>query len=218
MCIWISSTIALSVCNISIHPVRQRDEPGKHGADLMKISRVWAMPDKWTFNIQPIREILNKYVGDGKGWIDPFAGENSPAEITNDINPERNSKYHLHALEFCKQFNGKSFNGVLFDPPYSLRQVKECYDSIGIDMSFDDSKMFPSNIKDMVSQIIKPSGISICFGWDSIGLGKNRGFEIVEILLVCHGGRHNDTIVTVERKINMRLDEHGKHGADVIWK
>ena len=27
------------------------------------------------------------------------------------------------------------------------------------------------------------------------------GFEIVEILLVPHGGWHNDTIVTVERKI-----------------
>lgn len=29
---------------------------------------------------------------------------------------------------------------------------------------------------------------------------KNRGFEIIEIMLVAHGGNHNDTIVTVERK------------------
>jgi hypothetical protein len=40
-------------------------------------NRVWAMPNKWTFQIQPIRELIYKYVGDGKGWIDPFAGENS---------------------------------------------------------------------------------------------------------------------------------------------
>ena len=32
-------------------------------------------------------------------------------------------------------------------------------------------------------------------------MGKNRGFEIVEILLVAHGGHHNDTICTVEKKI-----------------
>ena len=27
---------------------------------------------------------------------------------------------------------------------------------------------------------------------------KNRGFEIIEMLIVPHGGHHNDTIVTVE--------------------
>jgi hypothetical protein len=32
-------------------------------------------------------------------------------------------------------------------------------------------------------------------------MGKNRGFEIVEILIVAHGGHHNDTLVTVERKL-----------------
>ena len=35
----------------------------------------------------------------------------------------------------------------------------------------------------------------------SNGIGKNRGFEMLEILLVPHGGSKNDTIVTVERKL-----------------
>ena len=48
--------------------------------------RVWAMPHPYTFQIKPIKELLKKYVkDDGKGWIDPFAGKNSPAEITNDL-------------------------------------------------------------------------------------------------------------------------------------
>lgn len=34
-----------------------------------------------------------------------------------------------------------------------------------------------------------------------MGIGKKNGFEIIEILLVAHGGMHNDTIVTVERKL-----------------
>jgi len=29
------------------------------------------------------------------------------------------------------------------------------------------------------------------------------GFEIIEILLVPHGSRHNDTIITVEEKQNV---------------
>jgi len=53
-----------------------------------------------------------------------------------------------------------------------------------------------------ISRILKPNGIVISFGWNSSGVGKVRGFEIIEILLVAHGGMHNDTICTVERKIN----------------
>ena len=41
----------------------------------------------------------------------------------------------------------------------------------------------------------------ICCGWNSEGIGKKRGFEILEVLLVPHGGSHNDTIVVVNRKI-----------------
>ena len=99
----------------------------------MQIRRAWAMPNKNTFLIPPISEIIKKYVGNGVNWFDPFAGENSPAEITNDLNPNKPTKYHLHAYEFIKQIdNGK--DGCLFDPPYSLRQLKECYNGLGIDL------------------------------------------------------------------------------------
>lgn len=164
------------------------------------------MPNKFTFQIKPIKELLRRYVGDGVGWIDPFAGESSPAEITNDINPLRKAKYHKHAVDFVNELAGLEFTGVLFDPPYSLRQVKECYDNIGIDMSFEDSKMFPTNVKNLLSPKIKSGGYVISCGWDSTGFGKNRGFELIELLLVCHGGRHNDTIITVERKMNRTMD------------
>lgn len=60
---------------------------------------------------------------------------------------------------------------------------------------------FWSRIKDEVSRIIELGGLTITFGWNSNGIGKTRGFEILEILLVAHGGNHNDTIVTVERKL-----------------
>ena len=159
------------------------------------------MPNKHTFLIPPIAILLKYYVGDGIGWVDPFAGENSPAEITNDLNPDKPVMYHLHAKEFSNILVGK-YKGILFDPPYSLTQVKQCYASFGIDlMSQEDANYFPTNIKDALAPKVEMGGIVISFGWDTIGFGKNRGFEQIEIMLVCHGGRHNDTIVTVERKI-----------------
>lgn len=168
--------------------------------NVVAVNRVWAMPSKHTFTIKPIAELLQRYCGDGAGWIDPFAGENSPAEITNDLNPAKPTKFHLHAKEFAGQLPGL-YSGVLLDPPYSLRQVKECYDSIGAPLFQDDTQRFPQNVKELIAPKIMPGGYAICFGWNSQGFGKNLGFELVELLLVAHGRSHNDTIVTVERKI-----------------
>jgi hypothetical protein len=170
----------------------------------VKFTRVWAMPSMWTFTIKPIKELLQRYEV-GQGWIDPFAGENSPAEITNDLNPDRPTKYHLHAKDFLDQLSG-SYEGALFDPPYSLQQVKECYNNIGLELlSREDANYFPGYIKDLIAPKIKSNGIVISCGWSSGGFGLKRGFELIEILLIPHGGHHNDTIVTVERKIQAGL-------------
>jgi hypothetical protein PPSC2_p0296 len=49
-------------------------------------------------------------------------------------------------------------------------------------------------------RIVKKGGKVISFGWNSGGIGKSNGFKITKILLVPHGGWHNDTICTVEEK------------------
>lgn len=172
----------------------------------IKFTRVWAMPSMHTFTIKPIAELISRYVpAGGIGWIDPFAGENSPAEITNDLNPGKPAKFHMDAEEFLKaQPNG--LPGCLFDPPYSPRQIKEVYESIGVKNSFQNTQAtFWSKKKDIAATKIKFGGLAICFGWNSAGFGIARGFELLEVLIVPHGGAHNDTIVTVERKFREEL-------------
>jgi hypothetical protein len=173
----------------------------------MKISRTFAFPSRHTFTIKPIKRLLARYVGDGIGWIDPFAGDNSIAEITNDLNPNKPTTYHFHAKEFVNILDEK-YNGILFDPPYSLTQVKQCYNSIGAELFSEDYKYFFGNIKTIIAPKIKLGGYAICFGWNSNGFDKKRGFIPIEILLVSHGRNHNDTIVTVERKIRETLFEN----------
>jgi hypothetical protein len=120
------------------------------------------------------------------------------------LNPERPTKFHLHAKEFAEGLTGL-YKGVLFDPPYSLRQVKECYDKIGVKLFQEDTQRFPQNVKEHISPKIIKGGHAISFGWNSQGFGKKQGFEIIEILIVPHGRSHNDTIVTVERKFQHSL-------------
>lgn len=170
----------------------------------MQIRREWAMPNHNTFSIKPIKELILKYI-DGQ-WIDPFS-RNSPQGvreycITNDLNPEFEADYHLESLEFLRLFEPVSFDGLLFDPPYSPRQISECYKGIGRHVHMTDTQSsFYGDRKMQAANLIKVGGISISFGWNSGGMGKKNGFEIVEILLVAHGGAHNDTIATVERKV-----------------
>ncbi len=167
----------------------------------MLIQRVTAQPSSETYTIKPIAELISRYIGDGKGWVDPCAGWNSPAEITNDLHPEAPTKYHLHAHEFCEMLEGM-YNGVLFDPPYSLHQMKEMYQSIGIEkLTVADVPRFYGIVRKILTPKIKVGGYAICCAWNSIGFGKKWGFQMIEILLVCHGRAHNDTIVTVEQKI-----------------
>ena len=168
----------------------------------MIINRIWAMPNSKTFTIKPIKELLNRYITDDMVVVDPFANESKFGTITNDLNPKFDTNYHLDALDFLKQINDNCVNIVLYDPPYSPRQIKECYDGIGITVTADDTKAsWRAKHLDEIQRILKPNGICISFGWNTNGVGKKRGFEIIEILIVPHGGSKNDTLCTVERKV-----------------
>lgn len=186
----------------------------------MRIDRVWAMPNKATFTIKPIAELLKEEInecswnyrreapyGDAnivkieRLWIDPFCGENSPAHITNDLNPVIRADFNVDAIEFLKIFDDESVDGILYDPPYSVRQVAECYKKVGYQVTQETTRAdWYTKIKREITRITKVEGKVICFGWNSGGIGKTLGFEMTRILLVPGGGIHNDTIVTVEIK------------------
>jgi len=167
----------------------------------IRIERIWSMPNKNTFEIPPIKALLEEEVDLSKYWIDPFANRNKIASVTNDLNLEYDTDYHLDALDFLKLFEDASVDGVLYDPPYSSRQVSECYNDVGYTVTWDTTKAsFWGNHKREISRIVKIGGKVITFGWNSGGIGYKYGFEIERILLVPHGGWHNDTICTVEVK------------------
>ena len=166
----------------------------------MIINRVWAMPNKNTFDIKPIKELIERY--NHKNSIDPFANKNRIASITNDLDPQYDCDYNLDAKDFLGLFASDSTDFVLYDPPYSPRQVSESYKKMGMSVNMQTTQSsFWGNLKKEISRIVKKDGIVITFGWNSGGIGKTNGFEIIEILLVPHGGNHNDTIITVERKL-----------------
>lgn len=123
----------------------------------MIISREWAMPNSKTFNIKPIKSIINKYA---HGIIiDPFANDSKIATITNDLNPECDTDYHMDATDFLKIFSNGSIDTVLYDPPYSPRQVSECYKNLGKSVNTQTTQAsYWSRQKEQIGRITKTGG------------------------------------------------------------
>lgn len=166
----------------------------------MKFNRIWSMPNKNTFSIPPIQSMVKRIVH-GKS-IDPFANRSKFASITNDLDPGMDTDYHIDALDFLKMFEADSIDVVLYDPPYSSRQVSECYKAMDMAVNMETTQgSFWTKLKTEIARITKHSGLVLSCGWQSGGIGKELGFDIEEILLVPHGGIHNDTIVVLERKV-----------------
>ena len=171
---------------------------------MLAINRVWAMPSSETFTIRPIKELIERYIDDGT-WVDPFCRNSifkNRCELTNDINPKFAGTHNMDALDFLKSLPASSVDGVLFDPPFSPRQVKEAYQGFG---PCDTTRRFYSQRKREAARVLKQGGIAIVCGWNSLGLGWKHGMELEEILMVNHGDQ-NDTIVTVGRKVAPQLD------------
>ena len=167
----------------------------------MNFNREFAVPTAETFSLPPVAKLLDRWLLGCAVVVDPFARNSKYGTLRNDLNPNTTAEYHLLAEEFVEQVQVPA-DAVLFDPPYSPRQIRECYQQIGRQTTTEDtqnSRLY-KRVKDGLDRMLKPGGIAICCGWNSLGFGLGRKYEMLEILLVTHGGAHNDTIVTVEQK------------------
>lgn len=166
------------------------------------------MPNKNTFKIPPIKKFVEMEINqipEGGVIVDPFANSCTYGTITNDLNPQFKTTYHLDALEFLKMLESNSADLVLYDPPYSLRQASECYKGFGkekLKINVTNQKYW-KQCRDEIARIVKPKGIVLSFGWNSNGMGKKRGFQMTDILMVAHGGAKNDTLCCREVKLEL---------------
>tara|TARA_R100000655_G_scaffold108713_1_gene161255 strand:+ start:392 stop:1015 length:624 start_codon:yes stop_codon:yes gene_type:complete len=144
---------------------------------------------------------------------DPFANESFTAGlencITNDLNPKFNTDYNLEFADFAVKMFGQNqeFDLILFDPPYSLRQLKEQYDGIGKDLELWQTHNMWSAGKDLLAECVKHGGYVISLGWHSSGFGKKRGFQKTEVHLFEQVAREDryDLILTIEKKVQTKL-------------
>lgn len=173
----------------------------------MKFSREWCMPNKWTFEMKPVAEFIQRWKNGAQIIVDPFCGKSMIATHRNDLIGGVEADEYIAWL-WC---NGVVADMVLLDPPYSPRQMSEAYKMKGIRSTTEHTQnaRLYANAKSRLNQILKPGGIALTFGWNSCGFGEKLGFVKEEILLVSHGAAHNDTICVAETK-QLALLQDGK--------
>lgn len=166
----------------------------------MIISRVTDQPSANTMSIPSVAAFVRRW--EQRPCVDPFARDCQYADITNDLDPKTRARYHLPADEFLAQMRdeGRRFQLAIFDPPYSPRQISECYANVGLNCTGADTQngRLYRVIRRGIDAVLEPGGVVVSMGWNSCGFD---GYELLEVMLVCHGGAHNDTIVRAERKL-----------------
>ena len=169
----------------------------------MKMRREWAMPNADTFDCNPIGDFVQRYLAKSTVSVDPFARNKRLATHTNDLNPATEAEHHMDAEDFVRMLHvrGVTADLVIFDPPYSNEQISRSYRAAGFTPTMETTQngAMYARVRDAISEIVEPGGWVLSFGWNSGGMGKKRGFSLHEVLLVCHGGAHNDTICVAER-------------------
>lgn len=169
----------------------------------IRFSRHWAMPNANTFAVPVIGQFVREYLNGSRISVDPFSRNCRWATHTNDLNPETAAEHHLEARDFLRMLVAKGVRAdlLIVDPPYSPRQIAECYSVAGLKPTMIDtqSARLMSECRDLLTQIATPNAVCLTFGWSTVGMGK--GWKIEHIMLVSHGGAHNDTICMAERRI-----------------
>jgi hypothetical protein len=165
-------------------------------------STAWAMPSPWTFDIAPIAAFVGRHTRGCQAIVDPFAGRSRLAHYSNDL-----GRGGVDAEKYVRDLiaRGVRADAVIFDPPYSARQISECYRGIGREVTMSDTQSgsLYRRVRAALSDILTDDGIALSFGWQSNGFG--RSWETLEILLVQHGGAHNDTICVAQRRRDLPL-------------
>ena len=75
----------------------------------MIINKKWAMPNKKTFSIKPIKELVTRHIKGLEIVIDPFARSSKLASITNDLDPDFEIGFRINWTQISAVSDGTTW-------------------------------------------------------------------------------------------------------------
>ena len=113
--------------------------------------------------------------------------------IRNDINPTHDADLHHDVAELGEVLEDKSFDVIIYDPPYSEHQAKETY---GIADGLPD----PEAVASSLDSLLKPSGTIIQWGFSTTPLPLFNGYRTNKVAIWNLLGRQFDWFASIIQK------------------
>ena len=197
----------------------------------MIIEHVLTNTTSTPFDNKHVKKILQRYVRKvheefpRPKAVDPFARESCTSQngiygsftISNDLNDSMPTDFHMEANDFCEMLQDyktisrhnltDGIHLVFFDPPYTLRMLKDHYEGIGKDLKIWQCQNMWGRARDALVSMMPVGSYCITLGYSTRGMGKHRGFRKEHILILEAGGKPDryDILLTVEKKVQSSL-------------
>jgi hypothetical protein len=170
----------------------------QEGAEAVNFTYLYQQPARYTFEMPKLKSWVESWCT-GK-TLNLFAGKTllSIDEYRVDSDKDMPADYHGDAADFVETTDMR-FQTVILDPPYNLRKSREKYQGRYIGSL--------TKIKRNLPRILDIGGRIISLGYDTVGISNRNGFKKLAIVVVCHGGDHNDTLGVVEEYYQPSLSE-----------
>ncbi len=152
---------------------------------------------QYTFDAKPVKEFVEECCYGNVANL--FAGKNRLVgdfvEYRIDSSNEFNPGFNMLATDFLKQNQKEKmlFDCMIFDPPWNERKSKEFYGGRYIGKF--------QLIKELMTDVLKLGGRIISCGYEITYFGRDRGFELTDLLIVNPKGEIRPYFVSVEEKV-----------------
>lgn len=181
---------------------------------------------KWTFDLKSIRRWVEWHISGrvlnacaGKSYL-----RHDGEVVRNDIEPKIEADLHVDVGELSAHFPAKSFDSVVFDPPWNVYQANLRYSGhhvhktadgreINIDLAalpietpVDKEQLGHARLaKDGFDYLLKPGGTVIQLAYTGACMPARQNYERVERVMFDPIGEGKTVIGSVDRKTQTDL-------------
>jgi hypothetical protein len=154
-----------------------------------------------TFQSDKLKYWTESHLKDAERVLNPCAGVASLSvggEVLRvDIDEEADADLHIDFRDLPTHVESESFNAIVYDPPYTPHQARSKY---RLDVSDEEFYFYSRKVKALFDQLLAPGGVFIQFGYSTVAMPRDFGYETVSVGLFNKLGSQNDYLGVAARK------------------
>ena len=173
-------------------------DSNRDGWGDLKLEYHTVQPNRWTFQSRTIREWIEQRL---RGRVlNACAGKTRLAHdheiVRNDIDEQRDADLHLDVCEIADELEDKTFDTVVYDPPFSSYQASRSYEGRAVGDTALAKRQF--------HELLAPGGRVIQFGYTTTCMPMALDYERVSVGVFNTLGQMNDILGAVDQKPGRR--------------